>query len=121
MNIKFLLCLVIAGVTTVIASGHTSKDARYARSDPPYSHKDSLNQPVLFAEGIVTTPDDEFGGTFMPDGKTIYFSKSVLRFYIDVICYSEFKNGKWQTPKVAPFSGRYRDFDPVISADGTKM
>ena len=77
--------------------------------------------PVLFEEGIISTNTDEFGGTFTPDGKTVYFSKSVLRSYIYVICYSEFKNGKWQTPEVAPFSGRYRDFDPVISPDGTKM
>ncbi len=44
-----------------------------------------------------------------------------MRFYLDIICYSEFKNGKWQTPEIAPFSGQYRDFDPVLSPDGTKM
>src|SRR5579871_3437548 len=88
---------------------------------PPYAHKEKLDKPVLFAENVITTSDDEFGGTFTPDGKTCYFSKSVLKFYIDVICFSEYKNGRWQTPKVAPFSGVYRDFDPVISADGNTM
>lgn len=78
-------------------------------------------QPALFAEGVITTKDDEFGGTFTPDGQTCYFSKSVLRFYIDVICFSRFKDGRWQTPEVAPFSGVYRDFDPVLSSDGKKM
>ncbi len=88
---------------------------------PPYYSSDSINQPRLFAEGVISTKDDEFGGTFTPDGKTVYFSKSVLKFYLDIICFSEFKDGKWQTPKVAPFSGQYRDFDPVLSPDGTKM
>lgn len=87
----------------------------------PYTHKGVLNNPALFGEGIITTKNDEFGGTFTNDGKTCYFSKSVLRFYLDVICYSEFKNGKWQKPEVAPFSGQYRDFDPVFSPDGTIM
>jgi len=87
----------------------------------PYARHDSLSQPALFAEGVITTKDDEFGGTFTPDGQTCYFSKSVLKFYIDVICFSLFKDGKWQTPEVAPFSGIYRDFDPVLSPDGTKM
>ncbi len=87
----------------------------------PYSRKDSIKVPVLFGEGVISTSDDEFGGTFSPDGKICYFSKSVLRFYIDVICYSEYKDGRWQTPKIAPFSGEYRDFDPVLSPDGTKM
>jgi hypothetical protein len=60
----------------------------------PYAVNDSLMQPALFATGVITTDDDEFGGTFTPDGQTCYFSKSVLRFYIDVICLSHFKNGK---------------------------
>jgi Tol biopolymer transport system component len=88
---------------------------------PPYARKEKLMHPVLFAENTISTTDDEFGGTFTPDGKTCYFSKSVLRFYIDVICVSEFKNGQWQMPEVAPFSGVYRDFDPVITADGNTM
>src|ERR1700755_1399491 len=87
----------------------------------PYEMADSINESVLFSPGIISTKDDEFGGSFTPDGKTCYFSKSVLKFYLDVICYSEFKNGKWQTPKVAPFSGMYRDFDPVLSPNGNKM
>jgi hypothetical protein len=87
----------------------------------PYTHKDSLKEAMLFAPGIISTSDDEFGGTFSPDGKTCWFSKSMLRFYLDVICYSEFRDGKWQTPRVAPFSGSYRDFDPVLSPDGKKM
>lgn len=85
-----------------------------------YNCKDSVGAS-MFAEGIISTNDDEFGGSFTPDGKTCYFSKSVLRFYLDIICYSEYKNGKWQEPVVAPFSGKYRDFDPVLSPDGTKM
>jgi len=87
----------------------------------PYAHKDSLKEAVLFAPDIISTSDDEFGGTFSPDGKTCWFSKSILRFYLDVICYSEYRDGKWQTPQVAPFSGSYRDFDPVLSPDGKKM
>jgi Tol biopolymer transport system component len=85
-------------------------------SPPP-----DLSHAVLFGEGVISTKDDEFGGSFTPDGKTCYFSKSILRFYLDIICYSEFKDGKWQMPRVAPFSGIYRDFDPVLSPDGKKM
>jgi hypothetical protein len=77
--------------------------------------------PTLFGEGIISTGDDEFGGTLTPDGKTIFFSKSVPGSYLYVICFSEFRNGKWTTPQVAPFSGTYRDFDPVISPDGQTM
>ena len=87
----------------------------------PYAQKVKTDSATIFSEGVITTPDDEFGGTITPDGKTCYFTKSVIQFYIDVICFSEYKNGKWQTPRVAPFSGVYRDFDPVLSPDGNKM
>jgi len=86
-----------------------------------FSYRDTLKEPMLFGEGVIDTRDDEFGGTFTPDGKVVYFTKSVLRFYLDVICFSEFKDGHWQIPQVAPFSGQYRDFDPVMSPDGKKM
>lgn len=109
---------IITGVSLILSHKTPGNDF----SDPvPYAHEEVLNDPLLFGKDIISTQDDEFGGTFTPDGKTCFFSKSVLHFYIDVICSSDFKNGAWQTPKVAPFSGKYRDFDPVISPDGKKM
>ncbi len=115
MNKKIITLITTAAIVMLTASFHELAGVY------PYSYKETLTEPKLFAEGTIDTRDDEFGGTFTPDGKTCYFSKSVLKFYLDVICFSEFKNGKWQTPEVAPFSGRYRDFDPVLSPDGKKM
>ena len=31
--------------------------------------------PHLFAEGVISTPDDEAGGVFSPDGREFYFAK----------------------------------------------
>jgi Tol biopolymer transport system component len=87
----------------------------------PFAKKNKIDSLALFGEGIISTPDDEFGGTFTPDGKTVFFSKSVPGSYFYTICFSEFKNGTWTAPQVAPFSGAYRDFDPVISPDGETM
>ncbi len=114
-NLAFLSSAIITAAQPYIPQSESNP------SIPPYALVDSLSQPALFAPGIINTTDDEFGGTFTPDGQTCYFSKSVLRFYLDVICVSHFKDGKWQTPEVAPFSGIYRDFDPVLSPDGNKM
>jgi hypothetical protein len=123
MNKKTFFMLMLAAVLLItVAFTFPGKRNKNERKSPlPFASAVPLSDPALFAEGILSTRDDEFGGTFTPDGKTCFFSKSALRFYIDVICYSEFKDGQWQAPKIAPFSGRYRDFDPVISPDGTKM
>ena len=117
---KIGLLAVSVTVVALICSFAQKYSAR-APKMYPYSHAGILTEPALFAEGIIDTRDDEFGGTFSPDGKTCYFSKSVLPFYLDVICFSKFKNGHWQTPEIAPFSGTYRDFDPTFSPDGKKM
>ncbi len=100
--------------------------ALIARAQPagsPYS-VGLAKQPHLFAEGVVSTEDDEIGGTFSPDGTEFYFVK--LNQYtngprLGLICVSRFQNGKWTEPEVVPFSGRYLDFPPKISPDGSTM
>ncbi|WP_207433544.1 TolB family protein [Sabulibacter ruber] len=77
--------------------------------------------PRLFADGVISTQDFEFNATFTPDGKTVFFTKATPGWQRMVILYSEQKNGKWQEPKLAPFSGQYRDADPFISPDGQKL
>lgn len=75
----------------------------------------------MIGEGVVSTPDDEFGGTLAPDGKTLYFDKTVPAHYLYVLCESKLVDGKWSQPEVLPFSGLYRDSDPVLSPDGETM
>ena len=74
--------------------------------------------PQLFGDGIISTPFREWTTTFTPDGQTVYFSQGNLRY---AIIYSEQVNGKWQKPKLAPFSGRWSDTDPFITSDGNRL
>ena len=77
--------------------------------------------PEMIGEGVISTPDDEFGGTLANDGMTLYFDKTVPPHYLYVLCESRLVNGKWSKPEVLPFSGEYRDSDPVLSPDGKTM
>jgi hypothetical protein len=77
--------------------------------------------PEMIGEGVISTPDDEFGGTLAPDGKTLYFDKTTTAHYLYVLCESKLVDGKWSKPEVLPFSGEYRDSDPVLSPDGETM
>jgi WD40-like Beta Propeller Repeat len=82
----------------------------------------SSSKPRIFAEGIVSTSDDEFGGSLTPNGDTIYFSKSAPHSYrYSMLESHRRKGGGWSTPTMLPFSGRYTDSDPTLSPDGTKM
>ena len=75
----------------------------------------------MFGEGVVSTPDDEFGGTFSPDGRTMLYNKSIPRSQFYVVMETRWENGRWREPNVAPFSGRWRDSDPVFSKDGSRV
>ena len=77
--------------------------------------------PELIGEEVISTPDDELGATTSPDGKTLYFERSVPPHYLYVLYESHLVNGRWGPPEVLPFSGRYRDTDPVLSPDGRTM
>jgi len=78
-------------------------------------------EPRMVGEGVISTPDDEFGGTFSPDGRTMLFNKSIPRSQFYVICESRWENGRWSAPRIAPFSGMWRDSDPVFSSDGSRV
>lgn len=77
-----------------------------------------IAQPELIGEGVISTPDDELGGQISPDGKTLYFEKSATPHYLYIMCESHLIDGKWSAPEILPFSGQYRDTDPVLSPDG---
>ncbi len=78
-------------------------------------------KPEMLAPGVVSTKMDEFGGALTPDGHEFYFSISVPRFFLEAICVSTKRNGRWTTPKIAPWSGLHHDFDPCLSPDGKKL
>jgi hypothetical protein len=77
--------------------------------------------PELIGEGVISTSDDELGGTITADGRTLYFEKSAPPHYLYVLYESRLVNGKWTTPSVLPFSGVYKDTDPVLSPDGETL
>lgn len=87
----------------------------------PYSVAGALPDPVVFAPGVVSTGDYESHPAFTPDGKTLYFLKDSPDANFWIIVVTHFADGKWSIPVVAPFSGKYADADPFITADGSRF
>ncbi|HEU5182005.1 MAG TPA: hypothetical protein VFW45_14545 [Candidatus Polarisedimenticolia bacterium] len=88
---------------------------------PPYRSGKPIPEPILFGEGIVSTGDFETHPAFTPDGRTLYFVKSTPAFAEWKIYVTQWSEGHWSEPKLAPFSGKYRDADPFITTDGRKL
>lgn len=79
---------------------------------------DTAAKPMVFAEGVVSTPYTEWATSFTPDGNTVYFSQGAIYW---TICFSKRVDGKWTKPEVANISGKWVDTDPFISPDGKRM
>ena len=94
-------------------------DAKAIAADSPaYRAAGPLAEPTLFAPGVISTGEFESHPAFMPDGRTLYFVRSDPDFTRWTIWVSRFADGRWTRPATAPFSGKHRDADPFITADG---
>lgn len=87
----------------------------------PYAVDGPLSEPRLFGEGVISTSEDELNASFTPEGNTVYFTKNHFGKRLGIIVLSWYSNGNWSEPEVAPFSGRYTDYDPFVSPDGGKL
>jgi len=87
----------------------------------PFQVDAPLKEPALFADGVVSTGEFETHPAFTPDGRTLYFVRSTPQFTDWKIHVSRWKDGRWSRPEMAPFSGKYRDADPFVTADGKQL
>ena len=90
----------------------------FALHAAPRTPADPAVKPELIGEGTVSTDQDEFGAMPDKDWTTLYFNRSIPAHYHYVMYVSHFEKGVWSVPEALPFSGEYRDSDPVISTDG---
>jgi Tol biopolymer transport system component len=88
---------------------------------PPAAASASPGVPRILGEGVISTAEDEFGGQPDADGRTLYFNRSVPRSQLYTIWVARRAGAGWAPPEVAPFSGTWRDFDPVLSPDGREL
>ncbi|RYZ97892.1 MAG: hypothetical protein EOP47_20655, partial [Sphingobacteriaceae bacterium] len=74
--------------------------------------------PAIFAPGILSDGLANRDFTISPDGNEIYFTLQQQGFLSSTILQVVKVKGKWGKPQVAPFSGKYRDLEASLSADG---
>ncbi|MBA3554608.1 MAG: PD40 domain-containing protein [Gemmatimonadales bacterium] len=77
--------------------------------------------PELFGPGVFSTGAWDFFVALTPDQRTAYFCRANGDFSYYTILETGRVDGRWTEPRVAPFSGRWSDADPHVSADGSRM
>ena len=74
-------------------------------------------EPALMSPGFISTGMNEQSGTMGPENDEFYFC---VRHQGDlsVIFVSRYRDGFWEFPEIAGFSGKYQDASPAVSPDG---
>ncbi len=118
MNQKELCLYALVALTVSCSqeSGNT-ENLRHA-----YATVEPITEPRIFARGVVSSENPEFGTSFSHDGRTVYFNWASADRSVLKILQSTFANGKWGPPLPLPFSdGAYRDVDPFVAPDGERL
>lgn len=76
-------------------------------------------QPQVFAPGVISGPANDAAATFSPDGRTVHFFRSNGEDYD--IMVSQFDGTHWSSPRIASFSGHWRDLEPAMAPDGSYL
>ncbi len=74
-------------------------------------------QPEIFAPGVISATGNVNAVTFAPDGNVAWFDE--VAGGGSTIMESHRVEGAWTTPRIASFSGEWRDLDPAMAPDGS--
>ena len=93
---------------------HNLKGAYLGQKKP-----DSI--PLLFAKNFISTENFVHSPTFSSDGNELYYTVESWRYHGGTIFMTKQENGRWTQPKPIKIDGDYREIDPILSPDNTKL
>lgn len=77
--------------------------------------------PAVFARNFISTEDFVHSPTFSPKGDEIYYTLESRAYNGGTIMMSQRIHGQWTPPTPAAIDGDYREIDPFLSPDNTRM
>ena len=75
--------------------------------------------PEVFAPGVISGPASDDAPVFTPDGRTVFFFRSNHQDYNIMVSHQV--GGQWSPPRIASFSGHWRDLEPAMAPDGSYL
>lgn len=122
MKIKITIIIFILFPLLIYSKKLTDLETLFSNLDGDYLGQKYIgNDPEIFAPGILSHGFHELGITISSDNNEIFYVTADNRSLHYAIINVSRKNGKWESPKVASFSGSYSDYRPFLSPDGEKL
>lgn len=79
------------------------------------------SSPGVIGPGLISTPAEEFKATVSPDGSLLVYVVTDHLFRHLTLVQASARDGGWSEPRVASFSGIWRDGDPAFAPDGKSL
>jgi len=123
-NILFIFFLILTVTSSVHSQTDTEKSFPILKG-PYLGQKPPDLLPKIFAPGVVSTENHEHSSLIIsPNGKEIFWSVISAPLSDNSshkIVFLKYENNHWSPPKIASFSGQYKDDFPFMSPDGNKI
>ena len=113
-KLTLIVTLMLLGAISINA-----QDTEFTELTGPYlGQKPPVNEPVLFAPGIVSFGRNHSSVAISPDGKELYWSGVKRKIW-----FTKLEGGKWTEPEVISFckENTYEYDNPFITPDGNKL
>jgi len=120
MRFRAIFVGILLSITFVFTS-KAQQDEFPVLKGPYLGQKPPGMIPEIFAPGIISTNIHEACLVFSPDGKEVFYRIMDYNHSYYAIVFMEYVNGLWKRPRIAPFSGKYRDADLFFSPGGNKL
>lgn len=105
----------------IIKGADKSKIRKFVLKGKYLGQKEPELVPKMFAPNVVSTEVFTHTGVFHPNMKEFYYTAESRKHHGGTIMKSTLKNGLWSMPVPSNIPGDYREIDPFITRDGSKM
>ena len=123
---SIILCCGVILIPMLLSCGQIARDAgKQARLNVAFPEGnfmgiEATDTPTLLFPAFINTPMGEYNGTFNSEGSEFFYTISNIHY--DVLVHTVLQSdGTWSQPKIAPFSARYPEFDPLFSPEGQHL
>jgi len=115
-KLTFFVMLMLISATSIQA-----QKTDFPKLSGPYlGQKPPVNEPVIFAPGIVSHGGNHSSAAITPEGKEIYWTmvKNTRKIW-----FTKLENGRWTEPEMLSFckEDSYKYDNPFITTDGNKL
>jgi Tol biopolymer transport system component len=120
MRVKILLWVWLIVVAIIFSCNKKAEEAQRVSPSGAFFGLEPSDKPELLLPGFIATRFGEYNGCFNREGTQFYYTVSLPGF--DAIVETHMlEDGNWTEPEIAPFSGKYAEYDPLIAPDGKSL